>query len=178
MNKSILLSIVILFLGKADLFSQDCDSLLGYSKDDKYSIYLTKMLSGTVVNNPSDIKHGVICKTNFFKTSYSKGINLMFYFVRCGKMMDASVKVKIEFMDGSVIYLPHSIYDKENEAGMFNFIAGGDYGNIYELTLLRTKSIAKISVSGNQIDSYTYDVEFSKSLEFMTGMNCLYNLLN
>ena len=106
--------------------------------------------------------HALVLKTNFFKTPISKGIMIIFWCIRCGKMMDASVKIKIEFMDGCTIFLTRSQYDKDNpgEIGIFSFIMGGDSGNNYELLLFRTKSINKISISGDQIDSNTYSIGF------------------
>jgi hypothetical protein len=177
--KSLLIIIAVCFFSKNNLQAQDCDSLIGYTNDDQYSIYIIKLLQGKVLNNPTDSMHGMFLKTNYFKTPNSKGIRMIFYFVRCGKMMDASVKVKIEFMDGATIILSRSKYDTDNPAvlGMFFYFVGGDYGNNYDLTLLRTKSISKISISGNQIDSYTYLTDFSKSLDYMFGMECLSNLL-
>lgn len=176
--KKIIILITILIIQSTKLIAQDCDSMLTYSQDDKYSIFLANDLSGKVLNNPSDTMHGMFCRTSYFKSPYSSGIKIIFFFIRCGKMLDASVKVKIEFMDGSTIFLSRSQYDSDNEGaiGIFSFISGGNYGHNYELTMLRTKSISKVSISGNQIDSYTYSVDFANSLDFMLGMGCLFNL--
>lgn len=178
--KKFILIIIILLVSKTNLKAQECDTLIGYSKDDKNSIYIINNLLGNVLNNPTDKEHGIILKTNFFKTPVSKGIMIIFYCLHCGKMMDASVKVKIEFMDGTTIFLTRSQYDTDGQAdiGLFSFFMGGDYGHNYELLLLRTKSINKISISGNQIDSYTYSINFSKSLDYMFAMKCLSDLLN
>lgn len=177
--KRLLIIIIVLIFSNNNLQAQDCDTLIGYSKEDKYSIYIKNNLEGKVLNNPTDKMHGLILKTNFFKSPTSKGIMIIFWCIRCGKMMDASVKVKIEFMDGSIIFLKRSQYDKDNQAevGIFSFIMGGDYGNNYELLLFSSKSINKISISGDQIDSNTYSIDFSKSLDFMFAMKCLADLL-
>jgi len=177
--KEVLTLILIVGVSRSTLFSQDCDTLLGYAKDDKYSIFMRESLKGTVINNPTDSMHGVFTRTNYFKTPKSTGIMVIFFFIRCGKLFDESVKVKIEFMDGTTIFLKRSIYDKDTpgDAGTISLLVGGDYGNIYELTLLRTKSISKISISGDQIDSYTYVADPFQSQNFMVGMQCLSNLL-
>lgn len=93
--------------------------------------------------------------------------------------MDGSVRVKIDFYDGTNISLTRSVFDKDHDAlaGVFSFVGGGDYGHNYELTLLRTKSITKVGISGDYIDNTTYIVDELESLDFMQGINCLFNLL-
>jgi hypothetical protein len=158
--------------------AQDCSSILMRSKDDKFSVFLSKLLTGKVQDNPTDTLHGMICKPSYFKTPSSSGINLNFTFIRCGKMLDASVKVKVEFVDGTYIFLSRSEFDSDNPGamGIFSFLSGGNYGHSNELKMLRTKQISKICISGNQIDSYTYTIDSTDSLYFMSGMDCLFKL--
>ena len=158
--------VLLSFIGFAA--KAQCDNYIGYSKEG----HLSSSKPIKFYLNEIDTSLKGFFNAYLAKTQITNGI--VFYGIIDAKLgkIDKSVKVKITFHDNSSIYISQ-YNDEGNSIGFFSAVITDKYS----LLLLRTKSIAKLQITGDQLDATTYQSEVLSALDFMFSMECLESYL-